>query len=681
LDIRPTHISGTERISRPGTRLAFAIVAAAMMAISLAGCGGKKSSSSSTTTDIAVSISPLSATLQTKQTQQFTSTVTGTSSTAVTWQVSGVNGGNATFGTIDTNGLYTAPAVVPTPSNVTVSAILTSDTTKIGSANVTITNSGLPVVVTPATVTVTSGGQQTFVATVGAATISPGWSVHCSSLVAGGCGTITNGGVYTAPLAPPPGGTVSIVAVTPDNTALVGTASVTVNFGNGSLRGSYVFSLTGARGAQPFAEIGTLTFDGGGKVTAGGRDTFFGGLSFHSDASGGTYQVGTDGRGTVTAAGMTWQVLLIGFGHAMALELDSDGTSATGTLDVQSPGEFQLASLVSNYTLATSGTQSGSAPWALVGGIALDGAGKVTTGTLDVNGSTSVSGASVTGTISAPSASGSGALSLSTASGPFAFTYYMIDAAHIKVVENDINGVSIGELVRQGSAVSTTSLRNSYAFTANGPVALGPFAAGGVMTLDGAGTIASGVSDNLGNGQLNAAVTGTYTVANAGTGRVTATVGLGTAVMHWVMYPRLDGALDFIRIDAGAPIHGTAVVQTAGPFDPSLQKGPFAALLSASSTSTAQAEDAIGQLALSGGSAFNSTLTLDDAGTLQTGISVLAGGYLVARDTGRGTTSLTSSNARLNGATLYVYQVDSHTALLLLGGSAHPMSGLMQQQF
>ena len=647
--------------------------------MSLAGCGGKKSGS--TTTTVTVIVSPAAASLQTKQTQQFTATVSGTSSTAVTWQVNNVNGGNPTFGTIDSNGLYTAPAVVPTPSNVTITAILQSDTTKTGVASVSISNSGLPVVVTPGTISVAAGAQQTFVATVGSSTISPGWSVHCGSLVAGGCGSITTGGVYTAPLSPPPGGTVSVVAVTPDNTALVGTASVTVTFGNGSLRGSYVFTLTGARGTQQFAEIGTLNFDGGGNVTSGGRDTFFGGASFHSNPAGGTYQIAADGHGTVTAGGMSWQVQLIGFGHGMALELDSDGTSATGSFDVQSPGEFQLGSLVSNYTLAASGTQGGTTPWALIGGLSLDGGGHVTAGTLDVNGNAAVSGASVTGTIAAPNASGSGAISLTTSAGPFAFTYYMIDASHLRVVENDVNGVSIGEMVRQGNAISTGSLRSSYAFSATGPVALGPFAAAGVFALDGSGTIASGVSDNLGNGQTNASVTGNYTVTNTGTGRTTATITLGTAVMHWVLYPRLDGALDFIRIDAGAPVHGTAVVQTAAPFDPSLQKGAFAALLSASSTSTAQAEDVLGQAALTGGSSFTAAVTLDDAGTLQTGISMLAGGYLVDRNTGRGTATVSSSNARLNGTTLYVYQVDSHTALLLLGGSAHPMAGLMQQTF
>ena len=48
-------------------------------------------------------------------------------------------GGNASAGTIDTNGLYTAPAVVPTPNNpVMVSAVSQADVTKSGAATVTL---------------------------------------------------------------------------------------------------------------------------------------------------------------------------------------------------------------------------------------------------------------------------------------------------------------------------------------------------------------------------------------------------------------------------------------------------------------------------------------------------------------------------------------------------------------
>jgi uncharacterized protein (DUF1800 family) len=56
-------------------------------------------------------------------TTQFAATVTGTSSSAVAWQVNGVAGGSAATGTISTTGLYTAPATLPTPNTVTIDAV------------------------------------------------------------------------------------------------------------------------------------------------------------------------------------------------------------------------------------------------------------------------------------------------------------------------------------------------------------------------------------------------------------------------------------------------------------------------------------------------------------------------------------------------------------------------------
>src|SRR5438046_1888803 len=88
---------------------------------------------------VRVTISPVSATVGAGGTQQFTATVQNTSNTAVTWQVSGVTGGNATVGTISSSGLYTAPAVVPNPAIVTVTAVSQADPTKSASAQVTIT--------------------------------------------------------------------------------------------------------------------------------------------------------------------------------------------------------------------------------------------------------------------------------------------------------------------------------------------------------------------------------------------------------------------------------------------------------------------------------------------------------------------------------------------------------------
>ena len=64
--------------------------------------------------------------------QQFTATVTNTTDTAVTWQVNGVTGGNATVGTINSSGLYTAPAVIPNPASVTITAFITDNSSYRG---------------------------------------------------------------------------------------------------------------------------------------------------------------------------------------------------------------------------------------------------------------------------------------------------------------------------------------------------------------------------------------------------------------------------------------------------------------------------------------------------------------------------------------------------------------------
>ena len=85
-------------------------------------------------TPVIVTIAPLTATVETGKTQQFTATVQNTSNTAVTWQVNGVTGGNATVGTISNSGLYTAPAAVPSPATVTVTAVSQADPTKSANA-------------------------------------------------------------------------------------------------------------------------------------------------------------------------------------------------------------------------------------------------------------------------------------------------------------------------------------------------------------------------------------------------------------------------------------------------------------------------------------------------------------------------------------------------------------------
>lgn len=90
------------------------------------------------TSGITVVVSPASVSLQTAAQQQFSATVSGTTDQRVTWRVNDLPGGSTTTGTISPQGLYTAPASVPSTPTVTVKATSVADPNQSGTAQVTI---------------------------------------------------------------------------------------------------------------------------------------------------------------------------------------------------------------------------------------------------------------------------------------------------------------------------------------------------------------------------------------------------------------------------------------------------------------------------------------------------------------------------------------------------------------
>jgi hypothetical protein len=190
---------------------------------------------------VSVSVSPASVNLQFGQTQQFTATVTGSSKTAVTWQAGGVNGGNSTYGTISSTGLYTAPSSsATTPLAVTVTAVAQVDTSKSGIASA-IVHGGIGVSVTPSPVTVVTFGSQQFTATV-SGTSNTGITWEVNGIVGGGSttGTISTAGLYTAPNSVPTTSSnsksvsapVIVTAVSQADSTAVGNVTVTIQSRN-----------------------------------------------------------------------------------------------------------------------------------------------------------------------------------------------------------------------------------------------------------------------------------------------------------------------------------------------------------------------------------------------------------------------------------------------------------------
>lgn len=181
-------------------------------------------------TTVAISIAPATATLQTGVSQQFTASVTGTTNTAVSWYVNGVQGGNSTVGTISAAGLYTAPASVPSGGTATVTAKSLADTTKLANATVTINAApaAVKVSLSPLAPTVQTGTTTQFTSTVtGTTNTAVRWLVNG---VQGGnttVGTISSTGLYAAP-ATVPSGAVTVTATSSYDSTASATTTVSV---------------------------------------------------------------------------------------------------------------------------------------------------------------------------------------------------------------------------------------------------------------------------------------------------------------------------------------------------------------------------------------------------------------------------------------------------------------------
>jgi len=211
---------------------------------SLVSCGGSSAapiSGFSGLGQVSVTIIPASMTITTGTIQAFTATVNNSGVQTVQWQVCQAGlcypGGQASLGTIDSSGNYTAPEFVPNPANVAVSAIPDADNTKSGSANVTITGALIPatVLISPTIAYLQVGTKMNLSGGVtGPADTSVIWKVNGIANGNATVGTIAPGSnntaVYTAP-AKVPNETVTIQAASHAEPTHIASCPVTISIG------------------------------------------------------------------------------------------------------------------------------------------------------------------------------------------------------------------------------------------------------------------------------------------------------------------------------------------------------------------------------------------------------------------------------------------------------------------
>jgi uncharacterized protein (DUF1800 family) len=88
-----------------------------------------------------ITVTPNNESTVTGGTRQYTATVMGLTNSAVDWYVNNILNGNATFGTVSTAGLFTAPMSVPNYV-ITITAVSQADPTVKGSVTATIKTPG-----------------------------------------------------------------------------------------------------------------------------------------------------------------------------------------------------------------------------------------------------------------------------------------------------------------------------------------------------------------------------------------------------------------------------------------------------------------------------------------------------------------------------------------------------------
>jgi hypothetical protein len=436
-------------------------------------------------------------------------------------------------------------------------------------------------------------------------------------------------------------------------------------FTNSNLNGPFAFSYTGSDAGGFLAVAGSFVADGAGHITSGTQDINSGTAVITNTAVTGTYLVRADGRGTITLtsptpnSNSTLDFVIVGGGHALVTRFDNRATGS-GTIDLQTTSAFSNAALAGPFAFSLSGIDTNAAvPLAIGGVFTSDASGALTAGVDDSNDNGLViTNDPMTGSIPIAS-TGRGIATLNTVRGTLTFAYYVVDANHLKIVETNTLPALGGEAFRQTGPFTNASVSGPFAFTVAGAdlLNLNPFAAGGVVTSDGAGNLASGIEDFNDGGSITTAVpfTGTYSIA--ANGRGTMTLNTAAGIFSFVIYPSSGGVL-VLETDSRFLTSGTALQQQTTAFNAGSLQGIYGMNFTASANGSEL--DSIAEFTADGVSKLTGIIDINNSGGITFGQSMT--GTFIANSNGRFAMSLQTP---LGPQSMIVYLVNGNRALFI----------------
>ena len=493
-------------------------------------------------------------------------------------------------------------------------------------------------------------------------------------------------------------------------------------YSNASLHGQYAFALTGLdlNGAY-ISRVGSFTADGAGNITAGVEDLqalSTGEGAVTSPITGGSYQIQSTGRGTLTltaANGDSVQARLVMQSTSTGFLIQTDLNAAcSGSFNLQTASDFNGAALAHPYVFKTAGvsfSSTNAAPLALVGQLTADGSSTITGGVMDTNdgNSSTPSGATpippgtyALDTTGNGTSFGRGTISFNGRT----FAFYIVDSTRFKLLEEDTLGGSTGEALLQSPTVplQNADLTGSFVYLIDGLSVLGsqgPLTRVARFTADGNGGVGNISLDDNANGWYRHTSQGgnisdaTYTVdaANAGSGRATFTFtdsGKGTSSGVIYMNSLTQGVVQ--DTSSGIIGNGQFVAQAGGPFTVAGSAGTYISNWSGvqlgSSTAIAFVETFVNQFVLSGSSSNNVGGTTDyielglSSKTLYSDVG-LSGSLKIAKDS----TLNNEFKFAVNGSpsvtvTFQAYFVNPNTLFMICSDSTRTTAAaiFLQQQ-
>lgn len=581
---------------------------AALVVISLSACG---SSNNPPPPPPTVTVTPATMNIQEGSTQQFMATVTNTDQTAVTWQVNGVTGGNATVGTITSTGLYTAPAIVPNPASVTVTAVLQANSAFSGNAIVTITvvqfnNSSL---------------KGNYILSVSGIDTSSNNFYLVGTIIADGNGNITMGeedmngftngyvrfttitGTYnvgadgrgTLNLTVPVNGRPTMFSYAfalkaLNNASLIETDQNEIN-GVGDLEqqasgvtspvGNYAFGFAGTSTGCRFFNS-ALNSNGifnltSGAILRGTQDANCGGTVTTAQSISGSYSaLDIFGRGTGNFGGGIGGLnftYYVASPNRFRFICSNMNTFFLGSADLQTQQSFASTDFAGNYVVSTSANLNNGAIPGVSFTLIQFGAsgGNISTGHYDVNNSGTIGQASLTGAYGLTSNGRiAGTFNVNGVGLPFAM--YLVSPTQGYYLDERNTAAGGGNVYGQAANVtSNADWAGSYAtkqfgyFVATGGAILpgNSTSISGQISADGNGVLAGTLDINDPAGVLPPqTLQGTYNVGNVAPGRMTVSITTpGDGTRNYVGYIIDPTRILLMENDAGLTASGDAIRQ------------------------------------------------------------------------------------------------------------------------